>query len=341
MNKRIIDALNSRSKKTPIWLMRQAGRFLPEYRNIREKAGSFLNLCYSPTDAAEVTLQPVRRFGFDAAIIFSDILVIPHSLGLKLDFVAGEGPKLERITNESELKKLKISKNNWQFENVWNTVSNVKNELEKDKTLIGFAGAPWTVATYILEGQGKTEFEFSKNAVKNDPNFVKNLLEILNEQTVNYLIGQIENGAEVIQIFDTWAGVLNEFENKDEFIIDPVKTIISEVRKKYPEVQFICFPKGINYLENYIEKIKPNGMSIGTDVSMKTAKNLQNSVTVQGNLDPEILASTKEKIEEATLNILDNLSGPNFIFNLGHGILPNTPIENVEFLVDLVRKYDK
>ena len=160
MNKIIIDALNSRSKKTPIWLMRQAGRYLPEYKIIREKAGSFLKLCYSPSDAAEVTLQPIRRFGFDGAIIFSDILVIPHSLGLELDFVEGEGPKLERITNDLELKNLKISKNNWQFENVWNTVSKVKNELPNDKTLIGFAGAPWTVATYILEGKGKTEFEF-------------------------------------------------------------------------------------------------------------------------------------------------------------------------------------
>ena len=341
MNKIIIDALNSRSKKTPIWLMRQAGRFLPEYRIIREKAGSFLKLCYSPTDAAEVTLQPVRRFGFDGAIIFSDILVIPHSLGLGLDFVAGEGPKLERITNDSELKKLRISKHNWQFENVWNTVSKVKNELSMDKTLIGFAGAPWTVATYVLEGQGKTKFEFSKNAVKNDQKFVKNLLEIITEQTVNYLIVQIDSGAEVIQIFDTWAGVLNDFENKDEFIINPVKTIISEVRKKYPEIPFICFPKGIDYIENYIEEIRPNGVSIGSDVSMLEAKKLQNFVTIQGNLDPEILASSKEKIEKAVVNILDNLAGKNFIFNLGHGILPHTPIENVEFLVDLVRKYEK
>jgi uroporphyrinogen decarboxylase len=321
--------------------MRQAGRFLPEYRNIREKAGSFLNLCYSPTDAAEVTLQPIRRFGFDAAIIFSDILVVPHSLGLKLDFVTGEGPKLERIQNESELKKLKISISNWQFENVWNTVYNVKKDLEKDKTLIGFAGAPWTVATYILEGQGKTEFEFTKNAVSNDYKFVKNLLEILTEQTINYLIGQIKNGAEIIQIFDTWAGFLNDFKNRDELIIDPVKTIISEVGKKYPEIPFICFPKGINYLESYLETIKPNGLSIGTNVSMETAKKLQKFVTIQGNLDPEILASTKEKIEVATLNILEHLSGPNFIFNLGHGILPHTPIENVEFLVDLVNKYEK
>jgi uroporphyrinogen decarboxylase len=189
MNKRIIDALNSRSKKTPIWLMRQAGRYLPEYKIIREKAGSFLKLCYSPQSAAEVTLQPIRRFGFDGAIIFSDILVIPHSLGLNLDFIQNEGPKLERITNDSELKKLKISNRNWQFENVWNTVSKVKNELPKDKTLIGFAGAPWTVATYILEGKGKTEFEFSKNAVKNDVKFAslgppKYFTKLFSESTV-------------------------------------------------------------------------------------------------------------------------------------------------------------
>jgi uroporphyrinogen decarboxylase len=339
MNKIIIDALKGNSRKTPIWLMRQAGRYLPEYKIIREKAGSFLNLCYSPADAAEVTMQPIRRFGFDGAIIFSDILVIPHSLGLELDFVQGEGPQLERITNFSELKNLKISKNNWQFENVWNTVSNVKNELANDKTLIGFAGSPWTVATYILEGKGKTDFAFCKNAVENDSKFVMDLLDILTEQTVNYLMGQIDAGAEVIQIFDTWAGLLNSYENRDDFIINPTKKIILEIRNKHPNIPIICFPKGINYLENYIEKIKPNGVSIGSDVSMEFAKKLQKLATIQGNLDPQILITDKDKIKIAAENILENLAGKNFIFNLGHGILPETPIENVEFLVDLVRGY--
>lgn len=337
----LLETLDGKFGRPPIWLMRQAGRYLPEYRKVRERCGSFLNLCYSPHDAAEVTLQPIRRFGFDAAIIFSDILVVPHSLGLELDFLQGEGPKLERVTSSEELKILQISTTNFQFEKVWETVSKVKKALPKNTALIGFAGAPWTVATYILEGKGKTGFEFCKNAVKNDVNFVKNLLEIITEQTINYLTGQIKAGAEVIQIFDSWAGSLNEFENREEFIIEPVKKIMEAIRASYPGVPVICFPKGIDYLQNYAQKIKPNGISIGPEVSMNEAKNLQQTVTVQGNLDPVILTSSKEKIKEETENILSNLAGKNFIFNLGHGILPETPIENVEFLVDIVRNYEK
>lgn len=341
MNKIIIDALNSRSKKTPIWLMRQAGRFLPEYREVRERAGSFLKLCYSPEDASNVTLQPIKRFDFDAAIIFSDILIVPNSLGLSLDFLQGEGPKLERVKQSSDLKKLTISSKNWCFEKIWETVRKTKSKLEEEKTLIGFAGAPWTVATYILEGRGKTDFEFSKNKIKTDKAFIKNLLEIISEQTINYLLGQIENGAEVIQIFDSWAGVLNDFEDRDDFIIEPVKFIISEVKKKYPNIPFISFPKGINYIEEYSKKIKSEGIGMGPEVSMEEAQKLQKFVAIQGNLSPETLASDKKNIEKETLNILNSLSGPNFIFNLGHGILPHTPIENVEFLVRLVRKHEK
>lgn len=337
----LLETLDGKLGRPPIWLMRQAGRYLPEYKKIREKCGSFLNLCYSPEDAAEVTLQPIRRFEFDAAIIFSDILVIPHSLGLELDFLQGEGPKLERITNSSELGKLKLSTSNFQFEKTWETVARVREKLPAKTALIGFAGAPWTVATYILEGQGKTGFEFCKNSIKNDVNFVKNLLEIITEQTIYYLIGQIKAGAEVIQIFDSWAGILNEFENREEFIVQPVKKIVEKLKKEYPKIPVICFPKGINYLEDYLKKISPQAISIGPDVSMIEAKELQKFAVVQGNLDPKILLSSKEKIKKETENILSNLMGKNFIFNLGHGILPETPIENVEFLVHLVRNYGK
>ena len=335
------DSLSGKAGKIPIWVMRQAGRYLPEYRKIREKAGSFLNLCYSPSDAAEVTLQPIKRFGFDAAIIFSDILVIPHSLGLELDFIQGEGPKLERIQNSKELEKLVISESNWQFKKVWETVSRVRKDLPKNTSLIGFAGAPWTVATYILEGKGKTDFSFCKSRIKEDPDFVEKLLDIITEQTIDYLLGQIEAGADVIQIFDTWAGVLNDIENNEKFIIKPVKKIVDAIREKHPDLPIICFPKGIDYLKYYVEKIMPNGISLGSEVSMEEAKELQKIVTIQGNLDPVILLSDKEKIKKETENILQNLSGKNFIFNLGHGILPETPIENVEFLVDIVRNYEK
>ncbi len=341
-NKIFIDVLrNKPSKKTPIWIMRQAGRYLPEYRILREKAGSFLNLCYSPKDACEVTMQPIKRFGFDAAIIFSDILIVPHSLGIKLEFKKGDGPILEKITNENELKKLNISKNNQCFDKIWETVSRVKAELPKDKALIGFAGAPWTVATYVLEGRGKTGFPNAIRLAKENPEFVQSLINIIIEQTINYLIGQIEAGAEVIQIFDTWAGVLEKKEY-ERFVEFPSLQIISCLRELYPDILFIGFPKGIKgSYKSYIKAVKPDGFSIDSSVSMEEAKDLQNFVTIQGNLDPELLLTDKAKIKDAAENILNNLAGKNFIFNLGHGVLPETPVENVEFLVNLVQNYEK
>lgn len=313
---------------------------MPEYKAIRQKLGGFLELCYSK-EAVEVTMQPIRRFNFDAAIIFADILIVPHSLGLDLKFEQGEGPILEQLKDSNDLRKLKISKSNFQFDKIWETTSGVKKELSNDKALIGFAGAPWTVATYILEGRGKTNFATSRNLVKNDPTFVTNLLEIITQQTINYLKGQIDAGADVIQIFDSWASVLNDFENKEKYIIDPVKNIVSELRDYSPDTKIICFPKGINYLEKYIEKILPDGVSLGSETSLEEAKNLQKFCTVQGNLSNEILVGEKAKIEKETIKILNELAGKNFIFNLGHGILQNTPIENVEFLVEIVRNYEK
>ena len=343
-NKVLIEVLmGSKTKNIPIWLMRQAGRYLPEYRAIRGGISKFLDLCYNPELASTITMQPILRFGFDAAIIFADILVIPHSLGIDVRFETGDGPILDAVTDNTKLQKLKNSETNWQFEKIWETVSRTKEILPKNVALIGFAGAPWTVATYMLEGKtgSSSNFQYSKNIAENKPEFLDNLINIIVEQTIPYLRGQIDAGAEVIQIFDSWAGVL-EYKEYKRFVEEPTKRIVLELRKLRPNIPIICFPKGITKtLEEYRENIMPNAINLGSNITMTKAKNLQKSVVVQGNLDPIILTKDKKTIEIATEKILSNLAKGNFIFNLGHGILPETPIENVEFLVNLIRNYEK
>jgi uroporphyrinogen decarboxylase len=343
-NKVLIDALDGIVTKTPpIWLMRQAGRYLPEYRAIRGGISKFLDLCYNPELASIITIQPILRFNFDAAILFADILVIPHSLGIDVRFETGDGPILDTVRDEAKLKGLRISKSNWQFEKIWETASLTKASLPKNVTLIGFAGAPWTVATYMLEGKTGTSsaFKYSKNIAENNPEFLDRLINIITEQTIPYLIGQIDAGAEVIQIFDSWAGVLDYKEYK-RFVEEPTKKIVLELRKQRQNIKIICFPKGIDKtLEEYRENIKPDAISLGSNITMARAKELQKSVVVQGNLDPITLTKDKATIKKETENILSSLAGKNFIFNLGHGILPQTPIENVEFLVELIKNYEK
>ncbi len=343
-NKVIIDALNgSKTNTVPLWLMRQAGRYLPEYRSIRGGVSKFLDLCYNSDLASIITLQPINRFGFDAAIIFADILIVPHSLGIDVRFESGDGPILDTIRDDTQLLRLKTSESNWQFEKIWNTVSLVKKSLPRKTTLIGFAGAPWTIATYMLEGKtgSKSGFKYSKEVAKNRSEFLDNLINIIIEQTIPYLLGQIDAGAEVIQIFDSWAGVL-EYKEYKRFVEEPTRRIVSELRRLRPNVPLICFPKGINQtLEEYRQNVMPTCISLGPDTTMQKAKELQKSVVIQGNLDPLILTQDKEKIKTAVEDILNNLAGKRFIFNLGHGILPETPVENVEFLVDLIRYYGK
>jgi len=343
-NKVIIDVLQGVARnKTPIWLMRQAGRYLPEYRSVRGGISKFLDLCYNSELSSIVTLQPIHRFGFDAAIIFADILILPHSLGIDVRFENGDGPTLETTRSEQELKKLKISNSNWQFERIWETVSLVKKNLPQHTTLIGFAGAPWTVATYMLEGKtgSSSNFKFSNNIAKTKPEFLDRMVDLIIEQTIYYLLGQIDAGAEVIQIFDSWAGIL-DYEEYKRFVEEPTKRLVFELKKLRPQIPIICFPRGIDKtLEEYMTNVNPDAISLGSNITMNHAKKLKESVVVQGNLDPIILTKDKEQIKNAVENILTNLAGKNFIFNLGHGILPETPIENVEFLVDLVRHYEK
>lgn len=339
-DKKMINIFQNKLSISPsIWIMRQAGRYLPEYKEVRNETGSFLDLCYNPSRAAEVTLQPIKRFNLDAAIIFSDILIIPHSLGLEVSFEKDMGPKVEIIDNEAVLTKLKINSDSEKLNKVYEAISLVKAKLDSKKTLIGFVGAPWTVATYILEGKGKHDFEKSKLIAYKNPNFLQKLIDIITQQTIFHILGQIKAGADVIQIFDSWAGILGEIDYC-KFVIKPTINIIKEVKKIYPNVPIIGFPKGSGLMyEEYIKQTGVDGVGLDHTVTLNQMSEFAENIVVQGNLDPVVLLSSKEVIAERAGLILDRMKNKRFIFNLGHGILPNTPIENVEFLVEYVKNY--
>lgn len=325
-------------KHPPIWLMRQAGRYLEEYRAIRADVSGFLELCYTPELAIEVTMQPIRRFGFDAAILFSDILVLPDALGQNVTFVQGEGPKLEPVRSMADIQKLSA---NWIFqrlEPVYETVSGLSETLPKNTALIGFAGAPWTVATYMVEGGSSKDFATVKGWAFEKPDEFQVLIDLIVEGTAEYLSSQIENGAEAIQIFDSWAGVLPE-DAFDRWVIAPTKKLISLIRAKHPETPIIGFPRGAGL--HYPDYVRETGVTaVGLDTTMPTkwaADNLQNHLPVQGNLDPQVLLAGGKTLDDSVHRILENLSNGPFIFNLGHGIIKETPVSHVERLMDLVR----
>lgn len=340
MDKSLLSALKKSNQAVPpVWLMRQAGRYLPEYNAVRKNAGSFLDLCYTPELASEVTLQPIRRFDFDASIIFSDILVIPHALGMRLDYVNGEGPKLQKIETADDVKTLTIDGAVKKLSPVMEALKLVKKELPETTTLIGFAGAPWTVAAYMIEGSGSKDFATARGFAYQEAKAFKEILEILVEVTSEYLIEQVNNGAEVVQIFDSWAGMVPG-ECFKHWVLEPTKKIVSNVKKKHPNLPVIGFPKGagIQY-ENFVKETGIDGVSIDYSVPLKwAAETLQKHVCIQGNLDPALLANGDEKIIRAEVKKIKELlgNGPH-IFNLGHGILPHTPIKNVEILLDAVR----
>lgn len=342
MNK-LINTLLKKEKfsNPPIWIMRQAGRYLPEYRAIRSDVKNFLELCYNPKLASEVTLQPIRRFDFDAAIIFSDILVIPDALGIKVEFVKNEGPKLEALTNQFDLKKLKINHIEKHLSPVFEALELTKSQLSKDKALIGFSGSPWTLATYICEGGGSKHFDIVKELMIRDEKFFSELIEILTESIITYLSLQIKAGADVVKLFDSWAGVLSEDQFR-KWVINPTKKIVKEIRLRHPQTPIICFPKGVGALyENFAREIDCNAIAVDQNLPRNWIKNnLQKDlgIVVQGNLDNYLLAfGNKQRIEKEVLEILKTFGEHPFVFNLGHGILPETPIENVELVVKLVR----
>ncbi len=341
LNKPFLQALKrEKTEKVPFWFMRQAGRYLPEYRALREKAGGFLNMAYNPDIACEITMQPIRRFGMDAAIIFSDILVIPHALGQDLKFEQGEGPKL----GVCNFEKLHFENFDKTLNPVYEALKKTKNALQSEgfthTALIGFAGAPWTVATYMIEGGSSRDFhKVKKMAYQNPDNFQK-LIDLLVQATSKYLINQIKAGAETIQIFDSWASAL-DYNQFQKWVIKPNAQIIKNIRAIYPQIPIIGFPRavGFNYLA-FAKETGVTGLSIDQQLDSKwAAQNLQPHITIQGNLDPICLLSGGNALKMSAQKILNDLSGGPFIFNLGHGIDKNTPIENIEILIKIIREH--
>ena len=333
-----LEALAGKSPPIPpIWLMRQAGRYLPEYREVRGRAGSFLSLCYNPELAAEVTLQPIRRFDFDAAIVFSDILVVPHALGQQVEFLEGEGPKLAPVTDAPALSKLSAKEASKRFDLVYEAIERIVAGLGEQTPLIGFCGAPWTVASYMVEGGGSTDQRAAKLMAYRDPHTFKALLDLLVETSSAYLIGQAKAGARALKIFDSWAGSLadNDFA---AFVIEPTAEIVRRVKSAYPAIPIIGFPRGSSaHYERYVTGTGIDALGCDTAAPLDLMAQMQSRLPVQGNLDPLLLLAGGDAMERRVKAILERLSQRPFVFNLGHGILPETPIENVERLVSLVR----
>jgi uroporphyrinogen decarboxylase len=326
----------------PVWLMRQAGRYLPEYRAVREAVGGFLDLCYSPQRAAEVTLQPITRFGFDAAILFADILLIADALGQDVAFREGEGPVLEAIHDEAGLAALNPRSIDDTLAPVYETVSRLHEALPKEVALIGFAGSPWTVASYMVEGGTSRDFGYLKAWAFGDPDGFGHLIDILVEATTHYLVQQVRAGAEALQLFDTWAGVLPAglF---GRWSIEPTRRIVEAIRAACPGIPILGFPRGAGVaIEAYAQQTGVDGVSLDTSVPLDWAANrLQPKVAVQGNLDPQMVVVGGAAMEAAIDEIIDRLSGGPFVFNLGHGLTPQTPPEHVAQLVRAVRRARK
>ncbi len=322
----------------PVWMMRQAGRYLPEYRAVREKAGSFLKLCFNPDLAAEVTLQPIRRFGFDAAILFSDILVIPLALGRKVEFQAGEGPKLEPLTDGKALEGLRDSVDQKILAPIYETVAKAKSGLDSKTTLIGFCGAPWTVATYMVAGEATPDQAPARLFAYRDPDNFQKLIDRLVQGSIDYLVEQLKAGAECVQIFDTWAGVLGP-EQFERWCIEPTRKIVSGVRAQVPGAKVIGFPRGASTMAlPYAERTGLNAIGIDWIFDRKMARELlQPRVAVQGNVDPLALLAGGVALDREVDDVMNALSDGPHIFNLGHGILPETPIAHVERMLKRVR----
>ncbi len=323
----------------PIWLMRQAGRYLPEYRALRELVGGFLDLCLTPELAAEVTLQPVRRFALDAAILFSDILIVPYALGQPLEYRDGEGPVLEAVRSPAAIAALSDADFRDRIAPVWRTVERVKEKLHQNIALIGFAGAPWTVATYMIEGGSSRDFAAVKSLAFSDPVSFGVLIDRLIAGTVVYLDGQIRAGAEVVQLFDSWAGVLPEAAFR-QWVIAPTKKIVSALRESHPQVPIIGFPRGAGLMYRaYLSETGVDALSIDQTVPLDIARRtLQPLGAVQGNLDPLLLVGGGEPMTAAAREIVATLGTGPFVFNLGHGVLPATPPDHVQALIDLVHR---
>lgn len=321
----------------PVWMMRQAGRYLPEYRASRAQAGSFLDLCYTPQLAREVTLQPIRRFGFDAAILFSDILVVPDALGQKVRFVEGEGPLLETraIDDLAGLDPVGLGE---RLAPVYEAVAGIRAALDDEVTLIGFAGAPWTLATYMIAGRGTPDQGPARRMAQARPSEVMGLIDVLVEATAAHLVAQLEAGADTVQLFDSWAGNLDDLDFS-ALVVDPTRRIVDKVRAGWPGARIIGFPKGAGgRLADFVTKTGVDAVGAGWQASLDLlARDVQPLAAVQGNLDPLRLVTGGAGLDAAVDHILEKLGGGRLIFNLGHGITPDGDIANVARMLDRVR----
>lgn len=322
----------------PIWLMRQAGRYLPEYRAVRAKAGSFLDLCYNPELAAEVTMQPIRRYDFDAAILFADILLIPHALGQDVSFAEGEGPRLAPVKTLKDLERFRSRDIRKFLSPVFETLRLIRKELSAETTLIGFAGAPWTVATYMIGGGAQRDPAALRAVWYGDPAFAKALMDLLVDATADYLIAQIDAGAEAVQLFDTWAGGLPE-PILQRACVEPADAIAQRVKAAYPDVPIILFPKGVGPAAKTFASLASCDV-IGIDHAhpWKDARdNLSPHAVVQGGLDPMLVVAGGDAMEEEARRLVATFRGAPYIFNLGHGLTPDTPPDHVGQLVKIIR----
>ena len=331
-----------REEIPPVWLMRQAGRYLPEYREVRAQAGGFLDLVFNPKLACEVTLQPLRRFRFDAAILFSDILIVPQALHCGVRFDAGEGPRLEAVSDDF-VKALDSDRFDFTvFTPIFETVSLIAQGMKAegfDQTaLIGFAGSPWTVACYMIEGRGGTDFETTLHWAKEKPEMMQLLMDHLADVTAQYLIKQVEAGAEALQLFDSWAGLLRGEDDFKRWVIEPTRRVMTQVRAVYPDIPMIGFPRAASeHYDIYAQGLDLQALGLDQHVSLQDAQRYQKIMPVQGNLDPEVLVSG-EGLENAIDTIVQTLGQGAHIFNLGHGITKETPPEHVARLVNHLRR---
>lgn len=341
--KPLLRALNGEAVwPPPIWLMRQAGRYLPEYRALRGKAADFITLCTTPHLAAEVTLQPIRRYRFDGAILFSDLPLLPWALGQQLDYREGEGPVLPPIRDEAALNALDLGRVAGAIAPILETVrlarSRLVDEGFADSTLIGFSGAPFTVACYMVEGGGSRDFAATRTMAYTQPELFERLIALLTEATVTYLAGQIEAGAEVVMLFDSWAGILPPSEFRRQ-VIRPAQAIVAGLRQRFPSVPIIGFPRLAGMmLGEYARATQVNGVGVDTSTELGfVAQTAPSGMALQGNLDPLALVAGGSALHRETASILHAMKGRPFVFNLGHGIVPQTPPEHVTALVEQVR----
>lgn len=342
MTKKMLETLAGKSHTVPpIWLMRQAGRYLPEYLETRKEAGDFWGLVYNPALATEVTLQPIRRYGFDAAILFSDILVVPHALGQDVSFAPNHGPILGPLRDFSSFRS--DADFHQGLEPVYQAVTNIRRGLDAegfaDTTLIGFSGAPWTLACYMVEGGGSKDFLKTRRMALEQPDLFQKLIDILIERITAYICRQVDRGAEVIQLFDTWAGVLPPAEFA-RWVIEPTRRIVEAIRKIHPHIPLIAFPKGAGWLlPQYVDTVKPTAVSLDTQTPLPIIiRELPKDCILQGNLDPALLIAGGKPLHQGVDAILTQMVGRPFIFNLGHGIDKETPPAHVTELICAVRQ---